>query len=722
MTQALLSYVPTIIALIVIAAVVLVNNPKKQSNQAVTLLLCALALWLSALFVADVGFSESASLVAIRVALAFTNLILITLLYFFFVFPYKISLTKHLIIFTSLPLVVLSFLALSDQMVIMVDTSGELARVVQSSVLYQIQIWAIALYGFFAFSILFYKYHHANVVHKSQIKLILISGFFALLLNIAVNFGLDAFGLSDFAAFINSFSILLVAAALSYSIVRHRLFDIRFVIARSLAYVFSLTTLSVIYGYFVFGFIDQFFPENILTTAQQVLYTVAAIFLAFTFQPLKQFFDKVTDRVFYRDAYNSENLLDDLNAILVSQTDLSTLLKKSSETIASYIKPEFCLIGIKETEHTAQTIIGTDEIDFDAKDIATVRAITPSMGVKKIVTAELEEGVLKEDLRKYNIAVLLRLAKEVKKGQEGTGYLALGYKKSGNIYNQQDLKVLEIIADELVIAIENALQFEEIKAFNETLRRRIEEATAELQEKNEELRKLDKTKDDFISMASHQLRTPLTTIKGYLSMLLDGDAGKVPKKQAEFIDMAYIGAERMVHLIADMLNVSRISTGKLTIDKASINVAEVAHSEVEQLQRQADAHQVKLTFHQPEVEIPELELDEGKIRQVMMNFTDNAVYYTPKGNVDVYVEYVDGSIEFRVEDDGIGVSKAAQEKLFSKFFRAENAQSIRPDGTGLGLYLAKQVIEVQDGEIIFHSEEGKGSTFGFRFKADNSTS
>ena len=102
-----------------------------------------------------------------------------------------------------------------------------------------------------------------------------------------------------------------------------------------------------------------------------------------------------------------------------------------------------------------------------------------------------------------------------------------------------------------------------------------------------------------------------------------------------------------------------------------------------------------------------------------MNFVDNAIYYAPKGNVDVYLEKTDTDVEVRVVDDGIGVAEEAQKQLFTKFFRAENARQVRPDGTGLGLYMAKQVIEAQGGEILFESTEGAGSMFGFRFPLEN---
>jgi signal transduction histidine kinase len=220
-------------------------------------------------------------------------------------------------------------------------------------------------------------------------------------------------------------------------------------------------------------------------------------------------------------------------------------------------------------------------------------------------------------------------------------------------------------------------------------------------------------------MASHQLRTPLTTIKGYLSMLLEGDAGKLNKSQRQFVDQAFVGSQRMVYLISDMLNVSRISTGKLTIDKKEIDLVDLLQSEIYQLRQQAETREVTLTFHPPEDSHIQFRGDEGKIRQVIMNFVDNAIYYAPKGNVDVYLEKTDGDVEVRVVDDGIGVAEEAQKQLFTKFFRAENARQVRPDGTGLGLYMAKQVIEAQGGEILFESTEGAGSMFGFRFPLEN---
>jgi signal transduction histidine kinase len=141
----------------------------------------------------------------------------------------------------------------------------------------------------------------------------------------------------------------------------------------------------------------------------------------------------------------------------------------------------------------------------------------------------------------------------------------------------------------------------------------------------------------------------------------------------------------------------------------------VVEGEVSQLKETAAGRGLELTFDKP-ADFPVLYLDETKIRQVIMNFTDNAIYYTPRGgHITVKLEDKGESIEFTVNDQGMGVPKSEQPHLFSKFYRAENARKARPDGTGLGLFMAKKVIVAQGGSIIFHSQEGKGSTFGFAF-------
>jgi len=295
------------------------------------------------------------------------------------------------------------------------------------------------------------------------------------------------------------------------------------------------------------------------------------------------------------------------------------------------------------------------------------------------------------------------------------GYLIVGIKKSGNAYSNQDLQILEIIADEVAIAVQNTLRFEEIAQFNITLQKRIEDATARLQKTNEKLVALDEAKDEFISMASHQLRTPLTSIKGYLSMLQEGDAGELNEQQHNFVDQAFLSSQRMVYLIADLLNVSRLKTGKFVIEAKPTYLPDVVEGEIKQLAETAKARDLEMVFNKP-TDFPMMNLDETKIRQVIMNFADNAVYYTPNGGkITIQLKADENNVIYSVTDTGIGVPKSEQHKLFTKFYRAGNARKARPDGTGLGLFMAKKVVVAQGGAIIFKTQEGKGSTFGFSF-------
>lgn len=267
-----------------------------------------------------------------------------------------------------------------------------------------------------------------------------------------------------------------------------------------------------------------------------------------------------------------------------------------------------------------------------------------------------------------------------------------------------DIELIERLAETTGIALDNRLLFEENQRF-----------TKQLQSTNDHLKEIDEAKDEFISLVSHQLRTPLTSVKGFLSMVLEGDVGDVTKAQRSMLQQAFDSSQRMVYLIADLLNASRLRSGKFVIVNQVTNLPELVESELNQIKEAAAARQVEFIYQKP-ADFPKVMMDETKIRQVIMNFLDNALYYTPNGgHVAVNLRATDSSIEYTVTDNGIGVPKQEQQKLFSKLYRASNARNMRPEGTGLGLYMAKKVVVAQGGAIIFKSEEGRGSTFGFVF-------
>ena len=284
------------------------------------------------------------------------------------------------------------------------------------------------------------------------------------------------------------------------------------------------------------------------------------------------------------------------------------------------------------------------------------------------------------------------------------GLLAVGFTNPITQLSETDTKLMDRLSESIGVALDNKLLFEE----NQHVLRQLKES-------NTKLMALDEAKDDFISMASHQLRTPLTSVKGYISMVLEGDAGKLTPIQKKLLSQSFFSSQRMVYLIADLLNVSRLRTGKFVIEPSPVNLANVVQEELAQLKETAVSRSLELTYDKPK-HSPGLMLDETKTRQVIMNFIDNAIYYTQAGgHIKVRLVETPKNIEFRVEDDGIGVPSRERKHLFTKFYRAANARKARPDGTGLGLFMAKKVTISQGGAIIFDSREGQGSTFGFMF-------
>jgi signal transduction histidine kinase len=558
---------------------------------------------------------------------------------------------------------------------------------------------------------------------KRQQAFLILAGFFSMVfLALITNAVIPAFVQTTATTKIGPIFSILFIAATAYAIIRHKLFDIRFIVARSVGYILLLSTLIGTYSIAVYGVAGGLYADNEI--AYRVTPLIAALFIAFTAPYFKRIFDRITNNIFYRDSYDPQEFLDRLNKTIITNIELGILLRRAAGIIEQYMKSQYVVFGVYSNRDMTYRMIGAESKPYGSTELQAISEGFERLQTRIVITENLhsENPGLYKALHGNDISVAVRLSSVLDTDDHTTGYLFLGHKKSGNTYSKQDLRMIEIVADELVIAIQNSLRFEEIQQFNVTLQNRINQATSKVKRSNEKLQALDQTKDDFISMASHQLRTPLTSMKGYISIILDGDVGPVNDDQRRMLQQAYISSQRMTYLISDLLNLSRLKTGKFVMDTSPVNLAHLVEQEVDQLQESAHSRNLKIKCKVPK-EFPELELDETKIRQVVMNFLDNAIYYTPDGgNIEVELKENAKNIELTITDTGIGVPKSQQHHLFSKFYRAANAKQARPDGTGLGLYMAKKVVVGQGGAVIFRSSEGKGSTFGFTFPKHKSSS
>lgn len=241
--------------------------------------------------------------------------------------------------------------------------------------------------------------------------------------------------------------------------------------------------------------------------------------------------------------------------------------------------------------------------------------------------------------------------------------------------------------------------------------------TDKLAEANVELKRLDQSKTEFISIASHQLRTPLTAIKGFVSLLLEGSYGAVPKGIEEILSKIYTANERIIDLVEDLLNISRMESGRLNYEYSDVDLCAFLGELRDTFAITAKKRGLELSFECPEgAVLPPVSIDRKKSFEVVSNLIDNALKYTREGSVFVRAEEVSGAVRISVKDTGVGISKEAIPRLFLKFTRGEESGKLYANGTGLGLYVGKFMMEAQGGRIWAQSDGvGKGSTFYVEF-------
>lgn len=245
-------------------------------------------------------------------------------------------------------------------------------------------------------------------------------------------------------------------------------------------------------------------------------------------------------------------------------------------------------------------------------------------------------------------------------------------------------------------------------------REKVQILAKELETANEKLKQADMAKSEFLSIAAHQLRTPLTAIKGYISMFLEGDYGKFTDEQTKELESIFRSADRLTRLIDVFLNVSRIETGRLDLKKEPVQYMEIVEAVHRDLAQQAAKKGLKLTIQPPSEPLPLMMLDRDKIHDVTMNLVDNAIKYTPSGWVNIRISRTPSLLTFQVQDSGMGISAEDIDKLFQKFTRAEAVTRIHTGGSGLGLFIAKKIVEAHGGRIWVESEgPGKGSLFNY---------
>jgi signal transduction histidine kinase len=676
-------------------ATFVVTRSKKPAFRLYGLFSAGLALWLFFQFLTDA--QVPGGLLWIQLASASSGFLALLFPIFAYIYPNYRQLPKGWLLLALVPVVVmvpLSFTQLFVKSIAYTPYGVDFS----AGPLFGIQTLLLITYFLSGVFILIKRLVHTTPVQRPQLYSLL-AAFVAGL--IGVTLAGFIFPNSEYWQAARPLGILALVCITGYAMAYRGLFDIHFFVVRAAAYLTSLFALTLVFVAPIILALNHFLGIHISTTQLMASIFFGGCLLSFL-QFLRQKFDKVTSRVFFRHYYDPQDVLDKLSDVLVRTADIGILRSETARILQEALRPG-----------QLKYILFADQAKKETQLAKRIDAYVMINGLKISDTDEIGDSSngLAVALKGEDIALAVKL----RTTHEDLGYMVIGYKQSGEAYLERDKRLLSLAADEIAISLQNALRFQEIQQFNITLQERVDEATRKLRETNKKLVELDETKDDFISMASHQLRTPLTSVKGYLSMVLEGDAGSLNDRQAKMLRQAFSSSQRMVYLITDLLNISRLRTGKFVIDATPADLSELAREEVAGLLETAKLKDIELTYQKPAA-FPKLMLDETKTRQVVMNFIDNAIYYTPTGgHIRLELEEKPATVELRVVDDGMGVPKSEQHHMFTKFYRAANARKSRPDGTGLGLFMAKKVVTAQGGSVIFSSREGQGSTFGFVF-------
>jgi len=245
-------------------------------------------------------------------------------------------------------------------------------------------------------------------------------------------------------------------------------------------------------------------------------------------------------------------------------------------------------------------------------------------------------------------------------------------------------------------------------------RERIEKLAKDLEDANVKLKELDRQKSEFLSIASHQFRSPLSAIKGYASLIMEGSYGQIDEKIKQPVKNMFDSTNNLAMIVEDFLNVSRIEQGRMEYKFESVKVNELIEKVIEEMKPSINDSGLEFSFNYDKSAEYNANIDVGKFKQVITNLIDNALKYTKYGWIKVELKKNDNNkkILFSISDSGVGIPEKELPNLFTLFKRADNANKVNVKGTGLGLYIVKKIMEAHGGKVWAESDgEGKGAEF-----------
>jgi signal transduction histidine kinase len=566
---------------------------------------------------------------------------------------------------------------------------------------------------FFIYSLLFFwnlfKQYHLNNSPIVRKKLIFFAVGFAVLDFIGGSGYLPAYGVAFYP--VSLASPLIFSIIITYAIAYLGLLNIKLILRRY--FVYSFTSASVIIPAFVWQlFFYKFFPKYTM-----ISYLIIFVLSISIVSNIKKYFFRLSNKYFFSSLYDVREVISSLNSSLRSSLEIKKILPAVGEILSRAFHSEKIGVINYNSGKNLWSVLYNSGFQFeDSKKISLsyeVLAGFLSDGNRPVVVSKIKEGPLQQFsavvdfLEKLDVVVVVPITIKGKL----TSLLLFGPKESGDSYNREDLKVLEAVGTEIAISMENALLYQRTKKFNIELKDKVNKATKKLQEQNEELQKVNRIKNEFISVTSHQLKTPLATTKLNLEIFGLKFQKQIPAEANTMVENLTNTNNQLIKLVEELLDIARIEDSRLKIDIEPLDIVAMVKQMVAEFKPLADKRSIKVV-EDYEV-IPPLNFDRNILSKGIANFVSNGIKYNrEKKNLWVSVKSNAEGVLIAVKDEGIGVPEAEKPKIFQKFYQATNAAAASfESSTGLGLYITRTSIETLGGKVWFEAEENKGSTF-----------
>lgn len=686
----------TIISCLIMAGVVILRKPDHPAHHAMSLLSVCFALWAAGTWMAllpNGGLDFFWVKTVMFVTIPIPGLFLYFSLHFVKLetaWTSRLKKLQPLIFILTVILMYLSFTPLMFSEYAVVNHHPQLTPG-PAAIAYGITFSLLSVCGI---SVLITGYRRSTGLTKLQLAYVLFGLALTVVVGFNTNFILVAlFQRFDFVA-VGPLSSLFFLSCVTYAMVRHRLLDLRMVILRGL--ISALTVVIIAGGMTALWALGmQTFALHWFQDMIEWHIFLLVAFTAVVFPQLLNWVQSGVEHILAKHYFHPETAqqqLSQITAEVFESRELVERLKYFFSQTFHLLRCKIVLINQRKTKELCQNL-------HDCWSSLSFPEI--------IVFDELEESEWKEFLRTKDIMVMIPL--QLRKEQ--LGWILLGSKHSGNAFSLSEIQFCQMIQPQVSLAFFHAQTRRKARQFTRLLQQEVDGATKELKRANTQLNQLDKLKDEFVSIASHELRTPMTAIRSYLWLSLFRTKETLPPTVKNHLTIAYSATERLLILVKELLTVSQLEAGRLELQRQPVDVAELVTTTLRELEVHAQEKHISVavkydTSFKEHTHL--FWLDHMKITEVLQNLLGNALKFSPlKSKILLKISVKNTVLTIAVRDHGPGMSKEQKEVLFQKFGMKQHA-------SGLGLFIAQKFAQLHGGRISVRSEVGKGSVFMLR--------